>query len=274
MHTTYQLNKTNAVQLSYSRRIHRPHFWWLNPFHSFSDNRNIRTGNPNLNPEYTHSIETGYLLKLEKFDFYSGLYFRYTSGVIERIAQIDDSTGITYIIPYNLSERESYGLETNLSLDVVKWWTLSGDLNLFRSISEGDFNGEKLESDDYSWNTRLNSRMRFPQNIDFQAIFFYRAPQETTQGKREAFYMLNMALSKDILKGRGTLTLNVRDVLNSRRFRYIIDQPNLYSENEHRRSERSYTLTFIYRLNQKKKFGRNGRSTQNGEGFNGDDMGF
>ncbi len=272
LHTTYQFNEINSMQISYSRRIHRPHFWLLNPFYSYTDSRNIRTGNPNVKPEYTHSLEAGYLMNRPKLNFYSGIYYRYTSGVIERISVIDDSTGITYIIPSNLSERQSFGLETNMSINPVKWWTLSGDLNFFRSITDGEYEGEKLNSDDYSWNTRLNSKMRFPESIDFQTIFFYRGPKETTQGRRDAFYMLNMALSKDIFKGRGTLTFNVRDVLNSRQYRFTIDQPDLYSVNKFRRSERSYTLTFIYRLNQKKRMGRNGGS--NGEDPGGDDMGF
>ncbi|MBN2522366.1 MAG: TonB-dependent receptor [Bacteroidales bacterium] len=271
LHTTFQINESNSVQLSYSRRINRPHFWLLNPFYSYSDDRNIRTGNPNLQPEYTHSLEAGYLLKNPSFDFYTGFFYRHTSGVIERIADLDTATGIIYVIPVNLSERQSYGLEANVSVDVFKWWTLTGDLNFFQSSTYGRLDTIILESEDYSWHTRMNSKIKLPYNIDFQTIFFYRAPQETTQGKRLAFYMLNMALSKDILKGKGTLTLNVRDVLNSRRFKYIIDQSDLYSENEHRRAGRIFTLTFIYRLNQKK---RAGRSARNGEDFGGEEMGF
>lgn len=271
LHTTVQINESHSVQLSYSRRINRPHFWLLNPFHSYSDDRNIRTGNPNLDPEYTHSLEAGYLLKKPSFDLYTGIYYRNTSGVIERIADLDTATGILYTYPVNLSERQSYGLETNVSVDIFKWWTLTGDINFFQSSTYGQLDTIILESEDYSWHTRMNSKIRLPYNIDFQTIFFYRAPQETTQGKRQAFYMLNMALSKDILKGKGTLTLNVRDVLNSRSFKYIIDQPDLYSENEHRRTGRMFTLTFIYRLNQKKKAGRPAR---NGEDFGGEEMGF
>jgi len=216
-------------------------------------------------------LEAGYLLKKPSFDLYTGIYYRNTSGVIERIADLDTATGILYTYPVNLSERQSYGLETNVSVDIFKWWTLTGDINFFQSSTYGQLDTIILESEDYSWHTRMNSKIRLPYNIDFQTIFFYRAPQETTQGKRQAFYMLNMALSKDILKGKGTLTLNVRDVLNSRSFKYIIDQPDLYSENEHRRTGRMFTLTFIYRLNQKKKAGRPAR---NGEDFGGEEMGF
>ncbi len=270
LHSTYQFDPINSLQISYTRRIQRPHFRMLNPFHSFSDSRNIRTGNPTLKPEYTHSLETGYLMKRSVFNFYSGVYYRFTNSVVEQVNMLD-SSGITYFIPVNLSERNSFGIESNLTLNIKKWWTLTSDFNFYRSITSGEYEGQDLSSDDYSWNARLNSKLRFPSNIDFQTIFFYRAPEETTQGLRKAFYMLNMAASKDVFKNKGTITFNVQDVLNTRRFRMIIDQPDLYSENENRWSERSYTLTFVYRLNQKKKNGREGRSS---DSMGGDEMEF
>jgi outer membrane receptor protein involved in Fe transport len=269
VHTAYKFNDIHSMQLSYSRRINRPHFWYLNPFNNYTDARNIRTGNPNLNPEYTDSYEMGYLMNNGKTSIYAGGYLRNTDGVIERISEVDEE-GITYIFPYNLSVQNAFGLETNLSVEPFKWWTLSGDINAFRSITSGEYNGERLESDDYSWNSRLNSIMRFENDLNIQTTFYYRAPQKTTQGERKAYYMLNLGVSKDILKGSGTLTLNVQDVFNTRIYKYIIDRPNFYSENEFRWSSRTVSLSFIYRLNQMKK--NNG--SRNGNGFGGgDEMG-
>ena len=49
-HLTYGINDELNLQLSYSRRISRPQFWQLNPFGGIADRRNIRIGNPDLNP--------------------------------------------------------------------------------------------------------------------------------------------------------------------------------------------------------------------------------
>ncbi|MFW6290445.1 MAG: TonB-dependent receptor domain-containing protein, partial [Mariniphaga sp.] len=262
-HTSYEVNDVHSLQVSYSRRINRPHFWFLNPFNNYTDARNIRTGNPNLEPEYTNSYELGYLMKNGRTSFYSGGYWRDTRGVIERISEMEE--GITYLKPYNLAEQHSFGLEANASVDPTEWWTISGDINVFRSITDGNYEGQDLYSDTYSWNARGNSMMRFDNDLDIQATFYYRGPQETTQGERKAFYMANLGVSKDVLDGNGTLTLNVRDVLNTRKFRYIIDQPDYYSENEFRWSTRSVSLSFVYRLNQRENADR-----QQGGDFNGD----
>jgi outer membrane receptor protein involved in Fe transport len=275
LHTTYEISTHHALQLSYSRRINRPHFWLLNPFYSYTDPRNIRSGNPNLKPEYTNSYELGYLLKHDIVNVYAGIYFRDTKGVIERVRVVNDSTGITVQKPYNLSRRESYGLEANVEFNPAKWMTLSGDINYYLSRTNGTYEDEILQSDYYSWNTRLNAKLRFDKLFDIQSIFRYRAPSESAQqGTRKAMYMLDFAISRDILNKKGTLTFNVRDVLNSRKFRFVSDLPELYSEGEWRRSERTYTLTFMYRLNQKKRAGKPGQGQDVGTDFGSDDMGF
>ena len=276
LHTTYQFNHVHSLQLSYSRRIQRPRFWYLNPFYSYTDSRNRRSGNPNLNPEYTHSFETGYVANIESFNFYSGVYYRYSTDVMERVSQLIDSTNINVSFPLNLSDRQSYGVESNVTLRIKKWLTFNTSFDFYRSITDGNYQGRNLHSDDYSWNTRMNARLNLPKDIDFQAIFFYRAPQETTQGLRKAFYMLNMGISKDVLDKNGTITFNISDVLNSRKFRYIENRPELYSENEFRWSKPNYRLTFVYRLNQKKRMGRNGNNENEGGGgdFGGEDMSF
>ena len=253
-HTTYKFNEINSWQLSYSRRINRPHFWYLNPFYSYSDARNIRTGNPQLKPEYTNAFETGYLLNKTLFNFYFGGYYRTTKGVIERVSYLEE--GINFVIPYNLSKSESYGLESNFTLDLVKWWTFNSDVSFYRSLTNGTFQEEKLYSDTYSWNARFNSKFKLPGDVDIQTIFFYRGKQKNTQGTRQPFYMMNTGISKDIFNGNGTITLNVRDVFNTRKFRFILDRPDLYSENEFRWSSRSIKISFVYRLNQMKKMER------------------
>ena len=79
-------------------------------------------------------------------------------------------------------------------------------------------------------------------------------------------------MSRDVLDGDGTLTFAVRDLLNSRKFRNIVERPDegYFSERENQWRVRQFLLTFTYRLNMKKE------SRQRDGGPNGDgdfDMG-
>lgn len=80
-HFTYQVGSNNAIEWSYSRRIRRLGLRQLNPFLSLTDNRNFRTGNPDLNPEFTNSIELGYLHHFPWMSLNSSVYYRRTENV-------------------------------------------------------------------------------------------------------------------------------------------------------------------------------------------------
>jgi len=105
------------------------------------------------------------------------------------------------------------------------------------------------------------------KDVDFQASFNYRAPQESTQGRRKSMYFLDLSAGKDILKRKGSLVASVRDVFNSRKRRSITDTDFLYSESEFQWRARQFLLTFSYRINQKKQRGGGNRGSGDGDDF-------
>ena len=263
----YEFNEKNTFQVSYSRRIRRPGFWELNPFLTFSDARNIWGGNPDLNPEYTNSYEVGYLKYFDKGSVTSSVFYRHTDDVIERIREVTSDTSST-TRPRNLSTRDDYGLEFTFSYDPSKIWRLNGNVNFFRSQTEGEFEGQSFSADTYTWFGRMSSRVTVFKKVDLQVNFNYRAPRENTQGRSLAQWNIDPAASMDILKNKGTLTLSVRDLFNTRRRRYISEGENFLVEGNWQWRARQATLTFNYRLNQKKQRGGEGRG-----GFEGGDGG-
>lgn len=269
----FEITKNKTLQLSYSKRINRPHFRELLPYSNFSDTRNFFQGNPNLNPEYTHAFETGYLVNWDKGSILSSAYYRYRIGDIQRIVQVD-SEGTTRIFPVNVGSTDSYGVEFNFSYTVGKWWDLSSSANFFRAITEGQFEGQSLARDTYAFHARTTSKMTISKGLEFQTSFFYRGPRKTTQGRQLSAYSLDLALAKDILKGKGTISANVRDLLNTRKWRSIteIEEDDYYAESVSQWAPRQVRLTFTYRLNQMKnrdrdRGGEGGRGNNGNEGF-------
>lgn len=270
----YEIDKNRTLQLSYSKRINRPGFRELLPFSNFSDSRNFFQGNPNLNPEYTHSFETGYLVNWASGSVLSSAYYRHRVGDIQRIVQIDDD-GTTRIFPVNVGSTDAYGVEFNFSYTVGKWWDINSSANFFRSMTEGVYEGQVLTRDTYSFHGRATSKMTIAKGFEFQTSFFYRGPRKTTQGRQLSAYSLDFALAKDILKGKGTISANVRDLLNTRKWRSIteIEEENYYAESVSQWAPRQVRLTFTYRLNQSKNREKKGRENDGGnengnEGFN------
>lgn len=253
----YEFSEGSSIQVSYSKRISRPRFWDLNPFFTFADARNIFSGNPNVDPEFTDSYEVGYLRFWDKASITSSIYYRHTTGVIQRIQTLIEQNGdlITLRQPENLATEDSYGLEFIVSYDPTDWWRMNGDFNFFRAITDGTNFGENFTATATTMSGRFNSRVTFWKAVDFQVSFSYRAPRRTTQGKRRSSYSLDFGISKDIMNKKATLTLSGRDMLNTRIRRSVTFGDNFYSTDQFQWRARQLTMTFNYRLNQQKKRG-------------------
>ncbi|RDV17218.1 TonB-dependent receptor [Pontibacter diazotrophicus] len=254
-HITYQLPDQHSLQVSYSRRVRRPSYFDLSPFVTFTDRRNFFSGNPDLDPEFSNSFEVGHMKYFTRGSLSSSLYYRHTTGKVLRIRRVNEQ-GFSTTLPENLASENAYGAEFIGTYEPLRWWKLDGSFNFFRAITDGSNLDTDFQSDTYSWFSRVTSRVSFWDNADFQLRANYEAPQILPQGRRKALATLDLAVNKDILKNNGTLTLNVIDVFNSRRFRTITEGENFYTEIDSQGRRRQINLTFNYRLHQAKKQGR------------------
>ena len=253
-HLNYKLTEDDQVQVSYSRRIRRPGFWQLNPFRSFADNRNIHTGNPNLKPIYTNSYELGYLRYWDKASLNFNTYYRYSTDVFQRIETVDTS-GITYTGPVNFAKNNSYGFELIGNVSLYKWWNINGSMNFYRSMTEGEANEIEYNTDYITLTGRVMNKFTIQRGFDAQLSLNFRGPMDMPQGTRQATWSADFGASKDIFKGKGTLTLSVRDMFGTRRWAFETLTDDFYTNSEFRWSTTTITLNFNYRINQQKKKG-------------------
>ncbi|THH36437.1 TonB-dependent receptor domain-containing protein [Neolewinella litorea] len=249
---SYQFTDVSQVQLSYSRRLSRPYFRLLLPFSNFNDPRNNTVGNPTLRPEYTDSYEAGLLRYLPAGSVQASMYYRYTTGVIERLVlPADDGTTIRF--PVNLGNRDAYGIEVNFNYDLFEWWKFTSDFNLYAARVEGSYEDIDYAVDVSSWNGRAAATFDLTDRLQTQVSFEYDAPRETPQGRELATYALDVGASLDVLDGKGTLTLSGRDLFNTRVQRTVINQPTYVATSDFQwRQARQVVLSFVYRLNQAK----------------------
>ncbi|MDR0970396.1 MAG: outer membrane beta-barrel family protein [Lentimicrobiaceae bacterium] len=257
LHLNYKLTENDQLQISYSRRIRRPFYRQLNPFHSLSDNRNVHTGNPYLKPVFTDSYEFGYLKYWNKASLNINLYYRHSIDVFRQMTTLDTTTGITFTMPWNFGSEDAYGLEVVGNVNPLEWLNVNGNFNLFQSITVGDFNGTHYMTDYFGYGGRLVAKFNIMKGFDAQLSANYRGPRENPQGKSKADYWADLGVSKEVIKGKGTLTLNVRDVFGTRSFKNEVFDDNYYQKTEFTWSRTTITLNFNYRINQQKRQRRN-----------------
>ena len=267
----YEFSENQNITLGYNRRIRRPRSRFINPFPSQSSKTNIFQGNPFLDPSISNGLDLGYYKRWPKLTFNTSIYYNHATDVFQFISEdtgetTDDGIPIIRRTPINLSTNDRYGFEFALNYTPIKGWRFNGSFNIYNSTTEGFYDGIDYGSNDTSWFTRLSAKVVLPAKVDWQTTFMYRGPRENSQSKRDGSFTTNLAFSKDILKGNGTVSLNVNDLFNSRRRKgeTFTETFNSYSEFQWR--ERNFRLTFAYRFKQKKKRERQG-------GFNEDDDG-
>jgi outer membrane receptor for ferrienterochelin and colicins len=282
----YEFSENSSLSLSYSKRINRPRGRFLNPVSSLSSNINIFQGNPDIDPSLTDAIDLGYLKKWDKVTFNTSAYVNITNDAFQFIRKESglfvDGVPVILSTPINLAKEYRVGFEFNVNYSPYKWWRLNGNFNAFRNETQGDYSYvdylgntivQNFDNVALTWFTRISSKVTLPYKIDWQTNGTYNAPQTNAQGKSLGVASMNVALSKDILKDKGTIALNVSDVFNSRKRIMETEIPNVvssYSEMQWR--QRQVMLTFTYRFN-KKKNEKDRQPRRDDNGGDGDFMG-
>jgi hypothetical protein len=183
--------------------------------------------------------------------------------------------GITYTQPFNISESKDIGTEFNIAYEFSAWYRINTNLNFYNSRTlAGSYIFNELVTyfdavETTTFSGRLNNNFKLSKMIDGQINVNYRAPQNTIQGKRFSMTSVDLGFSKDVLKGKGTLAFNVRDLFNTRKYRGETFNNGFYEKSDFQRRSRTTQLSFTYRLNQKKRTRKTNRSNRSGDGDDG-----
>lgn len=245
---TQKFNADQQLQLSYSRRVNRPRGWDTNPFLDVSDPLIWRQGNPNLKPEDVHAYELSYSKYWKKITFISTAYMRQTNDVIQRIRTEADENGITIVTPRNLTRELSSGLELIARVDAAKAWNFTGNVNLYQRKLDGVPQFGIVDNSGFSWNANLTNNFILPYNITMQIKGDYRSREIMAQGRRNAMYGVDAGARYDFKNKKSSLSLNVRDVFNTRRWSMTTGANNAITDFRRYMQGTMASLTYAYRF--------------------------
>lgn len=265
----YALPGQQKVQLSYSRRIHRPRSHSLNPFPSIGNGNNIRQGNPKLLPEYIDSYEFGYQKSWEKGTFNPAVFYRVTHDLIQRYSYlIDEETRLSTWV--NLDRAYSYGIELIATFRPFDWWSLNGNATAYRNRIEGSNVEADLNNSGYQVSGRLMSVWTPTKNTNLQLSGFFRSRGVTAQGSMYPMYSVDLGVRQSILKGRGAITLRLSDLFDTRRFRFETFDDEFDQYFRFKRESRILYLGFTYSLRPERRDREGGREEMRPEMQGGD----
>jgi hypothetical protein len=242
------LNKTNTLTVSYTRRITRPNYQDLNPFIYFLDSLSYRKGNPFLMPQFTHNMELSHSFKGKLI---TTLNYNSTNDVISQILKPEGD--IVFLTADNVAKFRNVGISITAPVPVTKWWNLNLFTNIFNNHYEGVYENKPLDISFTSFMVNMTQTFTVKQGFTLELSGFYRARGVDQLSINEPMYVFSLGGQKQVLKGKGTVRLNLRDPFWIQRYKGKTQYDIVDTRINNRWDNRQVTASFTYR------FGKNGQ---------------
>jgi outer membrane receptor protein involved in Fe transport len=198
------LPKNQTVKLNYSRRIQRPQLYFLNPFENRMDTFNIQRGNPQLEAELTDAYELSYSTFFKSgTSLNASLYWRQTNNSIQSYTLPMDN-GVNLTTFGNIGRNASYGMSLFGNTKFLGKGNISGNVNIYYV----DLESEQLKAANANlmYNANLNLSYAFARGFSAQMFGMFNSPRVTLQGQSSSWTHYNLALKKEILKKKGSIS--------------------------------------------------------------------
>ena len=266
-----ETDEENTWSLSYSRRVNRPHGRQLNPYLDMSDPRNYRTGNPFLLPEYTNSYEAAHQWQRQRTSVTTSLFFKDTRDVIRHYTYADTTTGILSSTFANLGRQHNEGLEVSLMVPLGKSGRLNWTSSAYRIVNDGSRFESPFSNSGFSWSSRFFATFALGEHWKAQANSYVMGASVTPQGRFNGFATLNLAASRDLPGEHWQVTVQLKDVFNTRRWSYSTETTAFVQDVWRQRESQNVYVTFQYKFGKLDERNRRGSSGRGGSG-GGDDF--
>ncbi|HWR33312.1 MAG TPA: TonB-dependent receptor [Chitinophagaceae bacterium] len=205
----YMANEKNQFVINYGRRINRPDYADLNPFIHFLDRYTFEQGNPDLKPQFSHNIELSHTYK---GFLTTTVNYSKTSDIIQQVIEQHEATNETFIKKANIASQNQVGLSVSAYKQITKWWSGNIYANVANNHFKGVVNNENISIGITMFMTQVQQQFKWGKGWGAEISGFYR-----TKGLEGVIFIdpiaqIDAGFSKQILKGKGTVKLNFRDI--------------------------------------------------------------
>jgi len=249
------------MQASYSKRVRRPRSRQLNPFISRQDERNYRSGNPFLNPEYTDSYEINFSRFSRGLSLSFGTYYRNTTDQITRHKEVNQD-GTSLASYKNIGSKETKGFEYNVVGSLGKKIRMIFGGNTYWDDINTDIYGDVYDKTSKTNNFRITSTYNVLPTTEVSFFMFHQPKKEIAIGTFNAMTWSSMSVKQKLMDERLNLTLNISDPFAMSGFGFSLQNDSWQQESVRNFSSRTVRLTLEYRfgkMEDKSRFSRQRR---------------
>jgi hypothetical protein len=201
---------------SYSRRIERPNFNYLNPSRFYQNLNIYSVGNPFLRPSFSQNFSLNYVYN----NFLTSiLWYDKISDGYGNLSNFNNDEIITST--QNYYNYIKTGITENLNFNIVKWWNIYANFTFWYMKTETF--SQYLEPDYSGWGAYFSINNYFNLNkaktFFAELNFWYTPPTQEQDTKMQAGSNLSAGLRYLIFNKKMRISLTANDVLGTNIYR-------------------------------------------------------
>jgi hypothetical protein len=256
--------KGSTLTFGFTQRIQRPGIYQLNPFADRSNPLYINMGNPDLRPAVNNNFELSYG-NFKKGSINISSSYSFANNTIQNVTSVNGN--VTTQTFANVGKNKRLGLDVNMNYPITKKVNVNLNAELMRVWVNGAYNGKLYSNSGQQGHVFTYTSYKFDDGYRIGMNIGFDSRYVLLQGVDNYWLGGGANVSKDLFKGKGSISLNVNNPFKKFNrldfFTKTVDFETISSNNNF---YRQINLNFSY------KFGRlNAAIKKNQRGINNDD---
>ncbi|OOQ56867.1 outer membrane beta-barrel family protein [Mucilaginibacter pedocola] len=243
-----KFKNSSSLNLGFTQRIQRPGIFQLNPFVDRSNPNFESSGNPDLRPAVSNSIQLGYS-RSKKASLNLMIGYNFFDDLIMPVVVFDPTTNITRSSFDNTGKARLFTFNGNINYPITKKWSSSFNGRIAHGRVQGVVNGELVKNQGFMYGASLNSGYNFEQGWRVSTNVFLNGPNLSIQGTSNPYASVSFTVNKDVVKDKLSFSATVNNPFSEYR-NNIRDSfgPDFTQTNINRTYFRGFTASLNYRF--------------------------
>ena len=184
--------------------------------------------------------------------FSSNLYYRHTTDKLEQKLTIGDDEKI-HTIFHNDAADKAIGLELMGNFEITDWWSVNANSNLYYYDIWANVEGVKTSNNDFSWSTQLVNSINISESTSLEFTGYYNSKTARSQGELSDYYFVDTAIKQQFLDGRLSVSLQVKDILQSLNYELTTATGNMDLLGDFNNESPTFLFNVSYKFSNYKK---------------------
>jgi len=246
-----KLDDENTFNFQFGRRTDRPDYHEYVPFRRPLSATIAFLGNPNLKPGFNWHSELTWAW--HNTVFITAAY-DLERNYMRSLYYVDSNKTTITRMPTNIQSAHSWNIDVGYNKGLAKWFTTNTTVTIYQN----SFNGST--SDGFSLNDPgfatidfvTNNSFRCNDNLSLEADFEYESKRQFVGSIFGAYSILSLAVKQKLFQGKGSITINANNVLNTESRNATDHYLNLNQYGYSHIYSRAVIVTFNYRFGSSK----------------------